>query len=135
MSRNKAIRTTLILSLLAIAFLLVFKRARSEKRSQHRLAAERETRAAEEPPFISELPQIWTTPQDYQNATGKEVGAFKQSPYFDEAVASGQLPPVEERLPEEPLVVLGVQGIGKYGGIYIESSLEVYGALSLGSLP
>lgn len=68
----------------------------------------------------TEFTQIWSTPYAYQKATGKKVGAFKQSSYLDIAVSSGELPPVEERLPEEPLVVLGCEGIGKYGGAFIE---------------
>jgi peptide/nickel transport system substrate-binding protein len=31
-------------------------------------------------------------------------------------VAEGTLPPVEERLPEEPLVVTPLESVGKYGG-------------------
>ncbi len=42
---------------------------------------------------------------------------FFQSPILDERVAKGELPPVEERLPDEPMVVEPIEGIGKYGGI------------------
>ena len=31
-------------------------------------------------------------------------GEYSQSPYLDDLVASGELPPVEERLPENPTV-------------------------------
>lgn len=44
---------------------------------------------------------------------------FVDSPYFDEAVAAGTLPPVEQRLPSEPLVVdLDARGqtVGTHGG-------------------
>lgn len=41
---------------------------------------------------------------------------FKQSPMFDEMVEKGLLPPVEERLPKDPIVVNPVEGIGKYSG-------------------
>ncbi len=67
----------------------------------------------------TELPQIWSTPAAYEKATGKEVGKFKQSSYLNTAVAAGDLPRVEERLPDEPSVVLGTEGIGKYGGVFI----------------
>lgn len=43
---------------------------------------------------------------------------YQQAPSLDAAVASGELPPVEERLPETPLVVDGVDGIGQYGGTW-----------------
>ena len=67
----------------------------------------------------TELPQIWSTPAAYEKATGKEVGKFKQSSYLNTAVAAGDLPRVEERLPDEPLVVLGTEGIGKYSGAFL----------------
>ena len=54
-------------------------------------------------------------------------GKYSQSPYLDEQVASGELPPVEDRLPTNPLVVVaGVISevddlpdleIGEYGGV------------------
>ena len=42
---------------------------------------------------------------------------YKQSPLFDADVAAGKLPPVDERLPKEPLVVEGEQ-VGQYGGTW-----------------
>ena len=42
--------------------------------------------------------------------------AYNQSPMLDARVASGELPPVEERLPEEPKVVEPFEEIGQYGG-------------------
>lgn len=54
-------------------------------------------------------------------------GKYRQSPYLDEQVASGDLPPVEDRLPTTPLVVvpgivsevedLPELAIGEYGGV------------------
>ncbi len=35
-----------------------------------------------------------------------------------ELVAKGELPPVEERLPENPFVIEGLDGIGNYGGTW-----------------
>ena len=50
--------------------------------------------------------------------TASQVGlaAFAQSPMLDGAVASGQLPPVEERLPDDPIVVEPAGDSGEYGG-------------------
>ena len=56
----------------------------------------------------------WDTPAAFQAATGQRVGAYKEAPMLASRVASGILPPVEERLPNEPLV-LGRE-IGTYGG-------------------
>lgn len=42
--------------------------------------------------------------------------SYKESPILTELVRQGKLPPVENRLPEEPLVVEPLEKIGKYGG-------------------
>ena len=44
------------------------------------------------------------------------AGKYKEAPMLAELVAKGELPPVDERLPEEPMVVKPVQEVGKYGG-------------------
>jgi peptide/nickel transport system substrate-binding protein len=42
---------------------------------------------------------------------------LQQAPMLDPLVQDGRLPPVEERVPSEPLVVQPVEGIGTYGGV------------------
>jgi len=59
---------------------------------------------------------VYATPAEYKKATGKNVGAYKQSPMLDALVASKALPPVKDRLPREPFVVKPDREIGKYGG-------------------
>jgi len=44
------------------------------------------------------------------------VPGFRGPPWFESRVASGELPPVEERLPENPLVVTPFDRPGTYGG-------------------
>jgi len=41
---------------------------------------------------------------------------YNEAPMLRVKVAAGELPPVEKRLPEEPLVVKPVEKIGQYGG-------------------
>lgn len=129
MSPHKTVRITFSVSLLALVALAIFTLARSGKETRKARIASQEASSTEARRFISELPQIWTTPKAFESATGTGLGKFKQSPILDQAVAAGRLPAIELRLPEEPLVVLGVQGIGQYGGTYIEASSEVDGAL------
>jgi len=43
---------------------------------------------------------------------------YKEAPILRTKVAAGELPPVEKRLPEEPLVVEPVEEIGQYGGVW-----------------
>ncbi len=45
-----------------------------------------------------------------------DVAAFNESPMLKARVDSGELPPVEERLPIEPLVIVPRDGVGTYGG-------------------
>ncbi|MCC6176044.1 MAG: hypothetical protein IT305_12125, partial [Chloroflexi bacterium] len=44
--------------------------------------------------------------------------SFKEAPMLAERVKAGKLPPVEQRVPQEPLVIKPVHEIGKYGGIW-----------------
>jgi peptide/nickel transport system substrate-binding protein len=41
---------------------------------------------------------------------------FGEAPVLAELVKAGELPPVEQRIPEEPMLVKPVHTIGKYGG-------------------
>jgi peptide/nickel transport system substrate-binding protein len=45
-----------------------------------------------------------------------EVSAFAEAPDLAAQVAAGTLPPVEERLPDNPVVTSLVESVGKYGG-------------------
>ncbi|HOL54399.1 MAG TPA: ABC transporter substrate-binding protein, partial [bacterium] len=60
--------------------------------------------------------KYYATPSDYQKATGKKITKFSESPDLAELVKQGKLPPVDQRLPKEPLVVAPIEKIGKYGG-------------------
>ena len=42
---------------------------------------------------------------------------YKEAPMLDELVKAGKLPPVDKRLPENPLVVPVVEKAGEYGGV------------------
>jgi peptide/nickel transport system substrate-binding protein len=44
--------------------------------------------------------------------------AFKEAPELAELVKAGKLPPVAERVSQEPLVIKPIHGIGKYGGTW-----------------
>ena len=43
---------------------------------------------------------------------------FSEAPMLAKLVAAGDLPPVEERLPSEPLVIQPLDAIGEYGGTW-----------------
>ena len=44
------------------------------------------------------------------------AGAYNEAPAFAEMVAAGELPAVDQRLPDNPLIVPVVDDIGQYGG-------------------
>ncbi|MCB0106728.1 MAG: hypothetical protein KDE53_12485, partial [Caldilineaceae bacterium] len=43
--------------------------------------------------------------------------SFHEAPMLADKVAAGELPPVEERLPSDPLVIQPAEMIGQYGGV------------------
>ena len=59
-------------------------------------------------------PESWFEPPRTASELGIE--SFRQSPVLDAQVASGELPPVEERLPDDPIVVEPFERIGVHGG-------------------
>ncbi|MGQ9815357.1 MAG: ABC transporter substrate-binding protein, partial [Candidatus Roseilinea sp.] len=63
-------------------------------------------------------PTATTAPAPTTEAPAAEVPAskFKEAPMLAERVKAGELPPVDERLPENPQVVKPLTGQGKYGG-------------------
>ena len=60
----------------------------------------------------------YSTIADYQAATGNDITSFAESPMLTERVEAGKLPPVEERLPDEPYVVVPLDNVGKHGGTF-----------------
>ncbi len=70
-----------------------------------------------EGPF-SNLDFMYATLEEYEEATGKKIEKFNEAPELRVKVAAGELPPVEERLPDEPMVIEPVEEIGRYGGTY-----------------
>jgi peptide/nickel transport system substrate-binding protein len=54
----------------------------------------------------------WPTPVAAQS------GKYKEAPMLAEQVKAGKLPPVEKRLPQDPLVVPVVERTGQYGGVW-----------------
>ena len=49
---------------------------------------------------------------------GVALAQYSEAPSLEQRVAAGELPPVEERLPQDPLEVPIVERIGEYGGTW-----------------
>jgi len=73
---------------------------------------------AEGSPLLAKekIETIYTTLQEYEKVTGKKIKKFSEAPMLKEKVATGELPALEKRLPEEPVVLDPAEKIGKYGG-------------------
>ncbi len=56
------------------------------------------------------------TPTVEEEEPAAAPSKYHESPILAERVARGELPPVDERLPEEPLVIQPYETIGQYGG-------------------
>jgi peptide/nickel transport system substrate-binding protein len=52
------------------------------------------------------------------SAAPLKQGAYKEAPMLAELVASGALPPVEERLPADPRVITPYEEVGEFGGTW-----------------
>ncbi len=53
-----------------------------------------------------------------ETAAAADTDSDKEAPMLAEMVAAGELPPLEERLPAEPLVVEPCDSLGEYGGTW-----------------
>ena len=61
---------------------------------------------------------VWPTIYDANGNLFPKPDSFQEAPLLAARVAAGELPPVEERLPENPLVLKPTESIGKYGGTW-----------------
>ena len=52
----------------------------------------------------------------------KRPAKLGESPLLADMVKAGKLPPVEQRIPEAPMVIKPLEGIGKYGGVWRRAS-------------
>ncbi len=76
-------------------------------------------------PLLAETNWGWSTLQEYEEATGNKIERFNEAPMLRLKVAAGELPPVRERLPEEPLVDIPEE-IGTYGGTLRQGLINMF---------
>jgi peptide/nickel transport system substrate-binding protein len=65
---------------------------------------------------VSEKPAEKAAPA--MTAPAAKPGKYKEAPDLAEAVKAGKLPPVEQRLPENPMVITPIEKVGIYGGTW-----------------
>jgi len=66
--------------------------------------------------LLANQPVIYSGIEEYEEVTGNKIKSFSEAPMLREKVATGELPSVEQRVPEEPLVVQPADKISQYGG-------------------
>ncbi len=82
------------------------------------------------PKWTTEQFQGWNSIREYEEATGKRIEKFNEAPTLKVKVAAGELPPVERRLPPEPVVIKPLEEVGQYGGtvhLVIDAPNRMYG--------
>lgn len=77
--------------------------------------------SARDPKLDTENPPVNWVDVDYGAGPEAPWRPKGEPEFMQELVDAGELPPVWERVGEEPLVVQGVDGIGRYGGTWLRS--------------
>lgn len=86
-------------------------------RSAAEIAAVHRSRKAAERLDLDHPPVI-TRPVDYGEGANAAWWPKAESPILVDLVREGRLPPVAERVGPEPVVMVGVDGIGRFGGTW-----------------
>lgn len=110
-----------------IAFMLLVAAwgVSSRLRTEPAVYDPKEVQAAEElreTPLDPGHPVQFVQEVDYSQGRSAPWYPKGESPILADLVRQGKLPPVAERVGEEPVVVEGVEGIGKYGGTWMRVS-------------
>lgn len=66
----------------------------------------------------SGVPVQYNSPAAFEAATGRTLD-YREAPVLAAMVAAGDLPPVGERLPRDPIVIAPARQIGVYGGTMV----------------
>src|SRR5438093_4067004 len=62
-------------------------------------------------------------PAPASTAAGAPPGKYKESPDLAQLVKDGKLPPIEQRLPKEPMVITPIEKVGTWGGAWRTGTL------------
>jgi len=112
MPRNSSRFIVFVLVIAAVAAIFAARRMRGPK-----VPADAGRASSEPPAAVEEQRAVVGRGHSFQY-NGPMPTEFHEAPELAALVGEGKLPPVEERLPEEPLVIPPVERIGKYGGTW-----------------
>lgn len=77
---------------------------------------------------------IWLVGIVWLLAISAAFGKYNESPMLTKLVKEGKLPPIEERLPDEPKVIEPLEEIGQYGGTLNTADLDPFNAIEARAL-
>jgi peptide/nickel transport system substrate-binding protein len=115
----------LLLSVLAILVMIITSCGGSKPAPAPTAAPAQAPAATEAPKSVeptaapTEAPKAEAAPTEAPKAEAAPAavtGKYKEAPELADQVKAGKLPPVDQRLPENPLVTKPVESVGKYGG-------------------
>jgi peptide/nickel transport system substrate-binding protein len=92
-------------------------------------AVEATTSTASETEMRGDIPTTWL---EARTASQLGITSFDEAPMLAELVRREELPPVEQRLPDDPLVLEPLNEIGRYGGTIRASNNSSSGWSDLG---
>lgn len=78
-------------------------------------------------PVAEESSALEAAPQQSESQPAVPGQQYNEAPMLAEQVRAGDLPPVDERLPAQPMLVETVDEIGQYGGEWRGGTVEVNG--------
>ena len=110
---KKTLKTALIIALALLIPAAMFAGGSSDSSSDSAVAAPTDRTTFDHKPDDI---RYYNTPADYQAKTGMSITSYNEAPMLAERVKAGELPPVDQRVSDEPLVVVPYQEIGQYGG-------------------
>ncbi len=77
------------------------------------------------PAVEGDVPTGYYNLADFMEQTNKTFDGYGEAPMLAERVSGGDLPPVEERLPDNPLVYRTFDKVGTYGGTLRFNSINI----------
>ena len=122
-SAARTLLRVLLLSVSVVGFMLFvgqcFRRAAPDARAGHRRAPSGVAGVSAAAAMSDGIPKdTWPKSWFHAPRTASQVGikTFIESPVLARQVSAGTLPPVERRLPEDPIVVEPAERLGTHGG-------------------
>jgi peptide/nickel transport system substrate-binding protein len=76
-------------------------------------------------PAVGDVSSGYYNLADFESQTGKKLTKFNEAPSLADKVKKGELPPVEQRLPDNPLVMRTLDQVGVYGGTLRFNSITI----------